>query len=1338
MIRPSTGLTRFGKLAAAMLLLILGFQWVGPWVFRRGNEPVREPSQLVTDDEHEVALERPPEPPAVVGDEGPPLETPPQDGEGQSVSAAQAAAASKTGRSASRRFRWHEILEDQSAPADYRSICFAPLRTVSDRNPVEWVSDWLEDLGEGVAALTAVESDAGHHVALQGRVRLRPPLRSDVTLRLGFERLDQFTLRAWSGLNGVSLVYRSGDKGGWEGYLLQRAEGQSTPSLRQLVVRDEGRWLRREVSSGQPLALRYRAGHLLLSCGQTVLLQVPMQGEPRDVYMKGSAVVRGIDLLRTEGGPVAEADPADARRSLRLEALRWTGGQLAEVDPGGFTTLSAGQGGAVWATLPMVGLTEVVVELVDAHAGLGVFLGGRQGRPRCVVRLLPPGEDAAGAQFSHVAPTTAAQVVAISPGDKAAASQLQSPQWVRFLVGCGGVRGWVSSDGVRWLSLGRVPLASARLATFGFTVPAESTTKRISVRRVTSRLLPGLDMFTSLDEAVKGLKLDDLLQMKDWKFLIEQARPPAVAAEDWAAACALRTLRNDSTVPYATQLMGLVLDWVMASGLENRSRFQTLQTAMRLLDLSESHRLVAMIDRFHRLAEDWSRVQGAEPYRLVRQALLQLPVVTSGVFQVTRFEALRNELLYEMSAGTADRVLAVIQRAGFDRTAGTLQEKDWLAWSQSHARGQVMDQTTDEAAVRIPRDWEHPLVVDVHRETYNALAELHALVTDGALADASEWLANLDLQKLNGLAPDPEDRNLWVSLPLSLRLLCRQVPGLAQTLNERHGDLIRLRLEEAMNANQQSMVRRVAEQFPGTTGAVAGYRWLGDRALINGLFVAAETDYRQALADADETARPRLEACLRLTQALRGSAAGKPLKTAVQIGQMRLEPFELEDLVEELAGRVPRHSRQVAGELPAMSFSTSLEAVSRSRFEGPAGDSPQQQVTPDVTRLGVPWADRQLATVVEGQVLYVSNRFHVAAYDLRSGRRMWRNETLADKRPFRSRDWSLTPMRPCVAEQRLFVRLLYRPSPVLVCLDKSDGSLVWTRELPRDVWFVSDPLLKSRELWVLQTRPAGPHQMDLRLLVLDPRTGGVIRQHDLLRVRDLWKDVRYCALADLPEGIVASAAGVTFRLDASGALSWLRRHVLVPVRLEPGWVRQYLQPPLPVGDRVLLTQPGAAGVECVDLVSGRLHCRWVEPDLARWIGHVNECVIYQTEMGVGARSMRDGSLQWHRREGPWLSAACLEDAHLLVTSRQETGDPPNWFQPRLSCFDALSGRPIKAWLLPELADPDPRMGPLWRAGKAWWAFVGRGPNDPFRDLVELKPRVLEVPPQPQKSNPDGN
>lgn len=1334
MNRPSTALTRFGKLAAVVLLLILGFQWVGPHAFRRGIQPVGDRPQPATDDERLVPPERPPEPDAVGGDTTPQSDTPSQVVEDQpGPTSKEAAGSPEIARSVPRRFPWQEILKDQSAPADYRSFCFAPLRSVPGSDPLAWVSDWLEDLGDGSSSLTAVEGDAGSRVALQGRVRLRPPLRSDVTLRLGFERLDQFVMRAWSGVTGVSLVYRGGDKSGWEGYLLQREEGQIDPSFRQLVVRDEGRWLRREVSSGQPLALRYRQGHLILSCGQTVLLEVPLKDVPLEVFMNGSAALRGIDFQRSQGFPLSEAGRAGAAHSLPLETLHWVGGQLSEADPDGFTTLSVGQGGAVWAALPAMGMTEVVVELANAYAGLGVFLGERQGRPRCVVQLLAPTVEVSGATFRGAISEAAVQVPATSRS-KVDASQVQPPQWVRLVVGCGGVRGWVSRDGERWLGLGRIPLESARLATVGFTVPAEFATSEVSVRRLAIRPLPGLDMFTALEEAVGKLDLDGVTQMKDWELLVEQARPPAVAAEDWFAASALRTLRNDSTVPCAAQMMEILLDWAMASGLGNRSRFQFLQTATWLLDLSESHRLVSILDRFYRLAEDWSRVQGAEPYRLVREALLQLPIVTSGVFQATRFESLRHELLHEMSVGKTSRVLAVTQRAEFDRTAGTPQEEDWLSWSQSHARGQLSDRTVSEPAVRVPRDWEHPLVVDVHRETYNALAELQALVTDGALADASDWLAKLDLQKLNGLAPDSADRNLWVSLPLSLRLLCRRVPELAQTLNERHGDLIRLRLEEAMNANQQSMVRRVSEQFPGTSGAVAGYRWLGDRALISGRFVAAGTAYRQALADADESVRPRLEACLRLTQALMGSTAGMTLKAPVQIGQMRLEPVELEQLVKELAGRVP----QQASAKREKSLPASLEAVSRSRFEGPAGDSPQQQVTPDVTRSGVPWADRQLATVVEDQSLYVSNRFHVAAYDLKSGRRIWQNETLDDKRPFRSRDWSLTPMRPCVTEQRLFVRLLYRPSPVLVCLDKSDGSLIWTRELPRDVWFVSDPLLKSRELWVLQTRPAGPHQMDLRLLVLDPDTGGVIRQNALIRVRDLWKDVRYCALVDLPDGIAASVAGVTFRLDSTGALSWLRRHVMVPVRLERGWVRQYLQPPLSVDDRLLLTQPGAAEMECVDLDSGRLHWRWVEPGLSRWIGSVDECVIYQTQMGIGARSLRDGSLQWHRRQGPWLSAACLESDRLLVTSLEEAGDPPHWFQPRLSCFDALSGRTLKVWLLPGLADPDPRMGPLWTAGKAWWTFVGRGPNDPFRDLVELRQRVIERPPQPEESNPHEN
>ena len=233
----------------------------------------------------------------------------------------------------------------------------------------------------------------------------------------------------------------------------------------------------------------------------------------------------------------------------------------------------------------------------------------------------------------------------------------------------------------------------------------------------------------------------------------------------------------------------------------------------------------------------------------------------------------------------------------------------------------------------------------------------------------------------------------------------------------------------------------------------------------------------------------------------------------------------------------------------------------------------------------------------------------------------------------------------------------------------------------------------------------------------------------------MWKDVRYCALIDLPEGFAASVAGVTFRVDSNGALTWLRRHVLVPASLDSGWVRQYFQPPLLVGDRMVLTQPGAAALECVDVSSGHLYWRCVEPDLSRWIGSVGDSVIYQTGREIGARSIADGTLRWYRHVGPWLSAACLDGPNLFVASRQAASDPPNWFQPMLFCFDALSGRAIKVWPLSELADPDPRMGPLVSARGELWTFVGRGPNDPFRDLVELRLRGLERPPQPHESGP---
>ena len=85
----------------------------------------------------------------------------------------------------------------------------------------------------------------------------------------------------------------------------------------------------------------------------------------------------------------------------------------------------------------------------------------------------------------------------------------------------------------------------------------------------------------------------------------------------------------------------------------------------------------------------------------------------------------------------------------------------------------------------------------------------------------------------------------------------------------------------------------------------------------------------------------------------------------------------------------------------------------RSRLDGPVGERPQEEVGRRTNQHRVPWADRQIATVVEGKTLYVTNRFQVAAYSLESGERLWQSPQPPGPM-LRAQEWAMIAMRPLI------------------------------------------------------------------------------------------------------------------------------------------------------------------------------------------------------------------------------------------------------------------------------------------------------------------------------------
>jgi outer membrane protein assembly factor BamB len=369
-------------------------------------------------------------------------------------------------------------------------------------------------------------------------------------------------------------------------------------------------------------------------------------------------------------------------------------------------------------------------------------------------------------------------------------------------------------------------------------------------------------------------------------------------------------------------------------------------------------------------------------------------------------------------------------------------------------------------------------------------------------------------------------------------------------------------------------------------------------------------------------------------------------------------------------------------------------------------------------------------------VLYVSNRFQVAAYDLNDGQRKWQSPPPAG-RMMRSQEWTLTPMPPLITHRYIFVRQLYGNGPVLVCLDKQSGQIVWTADQRSSEYVVSDPLLVQDQLMVLTLFRTDQQQGILRLAVFDADTGEVLRQHDVARLRDAWWSRKYCRATALDDSIVAALGGVVVCCDTSGGLRWVRKQVVLPVEEESRWVTQYFDRPWLRDRRLYVAQPGVRVVECLDPDTGNRHWNTLVLGVQRLIGFVDESLIVQTDDGLTALDLKTGSVKWTHAAADMLEGhLCGGDGGIMYSRREPDDNNANRFRPRLVWLDSQTGRATGSSPLTTLDDEDPRLGPLVPHKDRLWTFFGRGQNDANRDLLELIPQGEADEPPTTATSPD--
>ncbi len=634
-------------------------------------------------------------------------------------------------------------------------------------------------------------------------------------------------------------------------------------------------------------------------------------------------------------------------------------------------------------------------------------------------------------------------------------------------------------------------------------------------------------------------------------------------------------------------------------------------------------------------------------------------------------------------------------------TSGEKSEADEEAATKSASRGIVVE--------------------ELSKETYNVLTELHAVLESKAWDDAAKLIAALDPTAGRGIAPYFDDRALLTSLPVAIQIAREDYPQLRQVLTEKMTTLAKLRIVQAMNSGDAATVQFAAVQFAGTPAATEAHRWLGDRALMQGHFAHAIAEYERAGGEASPL-NGEIGPRIRLAAAMMGRGAGEPVKESVQFGEVTMPPAEFEALVAAMKRRSLSSPDIEPAQTPlAVPPPSGFEAHVLSRLDGPVGERPQDDLGRRINQLRVPWADRQIATVVEDDTLYVANRFQIAAYKLPSGERVWQSQPPAGQMQ-RAQEWGLIPMRPLIVGERIYVRLLYSPSPLLVCLEKSSGKLLWVGESRENEFLVSDPMLVQGRLVGLSVLIHPDQHGLLRYNVFDRRSGEIVHVHDVLKLRSTWGARACCEVSQFEDGIAVVLGGVILAVDGSATIRWVRKQNMASSEDDRRWVEHMFQRPIVRNGRLYVTQPGVRSVECVAVETGRQYWSVSLPEVVGIIGMTDDLLVVRSTNGVCGIDLVAGTVRWRVDAGELYSFHLVDGKRLLLAGREQVSDTSDRRQPRLTWIDPADGKRLATTTISTLADSDPRLGPLVSNKNRLFTFFGRGQTDATRDVIELIPR----------------
>jgi outer membrane protein assembly factor BamB len=1185
-----------------------------------------------------------------------------------------------------------------------------------------------------------------------GLLRYEETWPAGSVLRIAVVDVQSLQIHVWAGQRGVSLRFRpdAGRSGAqWAVYGTQRQGAAPRPDQSTIWATDEGRY--RRTGEGT-FELHWADGLLAMTRGDVVLWRVPLDGQPSEVFFDGTAIVRGLGIVRASSLPPAAADLPLLREVPRPADLQWRedlppGVALTKL-PDGAVELSAGErskAGQVWASVVPAGLQEYIFELEDPQAGTGIYLGDEAGEPLVRVGFFHS-RGRAGLTFGLVSGRNTE--LERSHPDTAAVPYAGARQWLRLVLAAGIARVWTSGDGRHWSQPPESTMrATGGCRSVGLYCIADQPAHALRLRHLQVRRLEALAALAPAD-LVEQIQTPTSRRTRGRSSGIRVSERPTNVSEDaWRRATTMRIAIDSPNSSVGQAALGqLVREAVDASKTVDEG-LTLLGQAARITETTESGHGAAIAALYDLLGRRLVAQRDPAPYTRIRKAMLEAPLggaPPSVPHAWASGQLLRHQLLAAAYEGRWDDLAQQCREALFWSRSRTSTSPPLPAWEQ--AAGPVIDwaaaqleahrrleqaqqmanspakeavpPTTSTAPLpaRTPRgrgsrpvapaDTTHPLVDRLGKEAYNVAADLEAALAGGSFREACQIIRSAG-DTAAGLVPG-SDPQLLVTLQVSLEQAFAGHPELARAMEQNFGPLSDLRFKQAADAADAAAVEALADQFPGTNAARSAQQWLGDRALAAGQFPQAMSRYRRALAGAADAQPATIAARLRLVGAILGKSAGEPLSAPVELGDARLPAGEFEQLLATLrSGPVSAPPGSVTLPAPA---SGSIDI--RSWASIAAG--PEQRLWN--ARRPFDLAARQTTVSFTERMLLVTTPARMLAFNLSDGRALWVQSVQLE--PERSSAASML-IEPVIVGARGYFRRPAGRGGQLACLDLTDGKSLWTS--PADVAVISAPVPAGPCVFALLAAPGQSSQVAVHWAQFDAATGRLLGRWPVVDLRDQWQGAIRGTAAWADDTLIAAVGGCVVAADPAGRVRWVRRQLFLPPAVDnypSSRMTRAHQAPRVVGGRVYVTQPGVCAVECLELSSGRLLWRRAEPDLLSLAGVDAGRAVLATANGLLAVDAASGRQLWTCEDLEPLETGVLVDRQAVlraVLHRKPEGPP----EVLLQWLDAGTGQVKASCPIAAAWDRRATLGPLAIGAGRVWAFLGRG-DDPQRQLVELK------------------